>query len=98
MLPRSRKDPSIAVRRECEERVESQEARAGLKAQGLREGPAEIKRTACHTSAVVLIRGSSSSTTSDSLINLIGKIGFTMCAHVARDFSRKRYFTIDLNL
>lgn len=58
MLPGSRKDPSIADRRECEERVESQEARAGLKAQGLREGPAEIKRTACHTSTAVLIRGS----------------------------------------
>lgn len=58
MLPGSRKDPSIADRRECEKRVESQEARAGLKAQGLREGPAEIKRAACHTSTAVLIRGS----------------------------------------
>lgn len=58
MPPGSRKDASIADRRECEERVESQEARAGLEAQGLREGPAEIKRAACHTSTAVLIRGS----------------------------------------
>lgn len=39
-------------------RVEGQERRAEPGASRPREGPAEIKRTACHTSTVALISGS----------------------------------------
>jgi len=83
----SRKDPSIVDCRECEERVESQERRErGLKDQGPREDPAEIKRTACHTSAVVLIRDSPDvrSLPGDSLIDPIEQIGFTRARARAR--------------